>query len=304
LGKSRHNCCDSGELFSSRAAAAAFSLELALDDVDVAFADGSFNVDGSLQSMNRVAVPQAVYTSTNTGVSFYGLYDADVLDNLAFTNLVDVQTFVSSEWDYFVVHQTDGIATYRLFWNTHRSQELPMLQLSRAVTHMHLFYMPWDAATPCLSLSLGDFLGLNEAMPSIYDTYFVIYCWDIAHDRWNLVVKVPAFGVIKTESFIIKEEDGNERLFVVALSNNGHIHQHSFTTYEVLQYYEDDVRRVREPETGSYEQAQLVRDIYEELDDLQHYKSMIIAIVAFQALLLVLIVYIIVKGRGGNGEYA
>jgi len=222
-----------------------------------------------------------------------GLVTADVMDNLAFTNVNMVSHFVNSDWDYFVALTDSSVMTYRLHWVTHRAQELPALRLSRSPLHMHMFdYLEHT----CLSISYGGYPGLNEMASSIQETYWTMHCWDEAHDRWNLVIKVPSFGVIKTETFW-----SDDRLFLVALQNDGHIHEHTFTTYEIMEWYDDEFLVTREAEPDSYEMYKKVMDMAEELDDLHHYKAMIIATLALLGAVFILLLLILVKGMSGGG---
>jgi hypothetical protein len=257
--------------------------------VDVAYATATWTTAGLVNgALNQAAVPQKFYSYRNNG-----LYDADVMDNLAFTNVNYVEHFVSDKWDYIVALTNEGIATYRLHWTTHRAQVLPLVRTTRTGTHMHKFEF-WEHT--CLSISYGDYPGLTESTPSVQDTFFVIYCWDVAHDRWNLVQRVPSFGVIKTETF---EDDG--RTFLVALSNRGHLNQHEVTVYELTEWYEDEFLIMREPEFGAYEQSKMVMDIAEEMDDIHHYKAMIIATLSLLATVFILQLLLLAKGMSGGG---
>jgi len=262
--------------------------------IDVAYATATWKTDGTVNgALNMAAVPQKFYTYRNNG-----LYDADVMDNLAFTNVNFVEHFADDQWDYIVALTNEGIATSRLHWTTHRAQELPLIRTSHVGTHMHMFDF-WNHT--CLSISYGDYPGLTETTPSVQDTFFVIYCWDSAHDRWNLVQRVPSFGVIKTETFVDQYEDEDPRTFLVALANRGHLNQHSVTVYEMTEWYTDEFLIQREVEAGAYEQSKLVNDIAEELDDIHHYKAMIIATLSLLATVFILQLLLLVKGMSGGG---
>jgi len=251
--------------------------------LDTAFAKPTWNNDGTQQSLSTSAVGQRFWTYRTNG-----FVDADVMDNLAFNNLNMLEHFVSSDWDYFVALTDTGFATYRLFWTTHRAQELPFMRTSRTPIHFHMFEF---VEHTCLSTSYGGYPGLNEMAGSVQDTYWTIHCWDEAHDRWNLVMKIPSFGVIKTQTFV-----SDERMFLVALQNEGHIHENTFTVYEIMEWYEDEFLITREAEPDSYEMYKKIMDIHEELDDFHHYKAMIIATLALLGAVFILLLLILVKG--------
>jgi len=265
--------------------------------LDVAYATATWKADGSLGTMNTVAVPQNKWWTqrTTTGASTYGFDYADVMDNFALTNVNTVDHFQDAGYDYIVAMSDAGIITYRMHWVTHRAQELPVL-VSRPVrppTHMWLFTMTIkeDEVHQCMSVSYGPFTGLNAVTSSVQDTFFSIYCWDTTHDRWNLVVKVPSFGVIKTQTFV-----SDDRLFLVALQNVGHPTMNTFTTYEIEDWYDDEYLITREVEPDSYELYKKIVDIHEELDDLHHYKAMIIATLSLLATFFILQLILLVKG--------
>jgi len=261
--------------------------------LDTSYATPTWTTTGALASLSTVGVPQRWWTYNGEGSTGNGFYDAEVIDNLSFDNINYLDHFVSTNWDYLVALTTEGIATYRLFWNTHRAQALPVVRTTHVGTHQHLFDF---AGHTCLSISYGDYPGLTESTPSVHDTYFVIYCWDEVHDRWNLVQRVTSFGVIKTQTFVREE-----RTFLVALSNRGHIEAHTFTTYELTEWYEDEFVIMREVELGGYEMGKLVTDIAENLDDIHHYKAMIIATLVLLATVFIVQLILLLKGMSGSG---
>jgi len=257
--------------------------------LDVAYARATWNNDGSQASLTTSNIAQTKWwTQRTTTGSNYGFDYADIMDNLAFTNVNTVDHFQSANFDYIIAMTDTGISTYRMHWVTHRAQELPPLQTSRTPTHMHQFN--WLEHT-CLSVSYGPYTGLNEPTPTPWDTYFVIFCWDPTHDRWNLVIKIPSFGVIKTQTFI-----SDERFFLVALQNEGHPTMNTFTTYELVEWYDDEYLITREAEPGNYELYKKILDIHEVLDDLYHYKAMIIATLTLLATVFILQLILLVKG--------
>jgi hypothetical protein len=145
--------------------------------------------------------------------------------------------------------------------------------------------------TKCMSVSYGPYTGLNEPKTSVQDTFFVLYCWDDIHDRWNLALKVPSFGVIKTQTFV-----QDSRMFLVALQNEGHPAMNTFTTYELEEWYDDYYRVTREVEPDAYEMYKKIVDMHEVLDDLHHYKNMIIATLSLLATVFILQLVLLVKG--------
>jgi len=269
--------------------------------LDVAYATATWKTDGTLATTTTANVPQTKWmTQRTTTGSNYDFDYSDIMDNLFFTNVNTVDHFQSAGWDYLVAMTDTGLSTWRMHWVTHRAQVLPALKTSRAPTHVHLFdYLEHT----CASVSLGGWTGLNEATPSVWENFFNIYCWDPIHDRWNLVIRVPSFGVIKTQTFV-----SDERMFLVALQNEGHPTMNTFTTYELQEWYEEDVLVTREAEPSSYQLYRKILDIHEVLDDLYHYKAMIIATLSLLATVFVLQLILLVKGMsggggGGSGDY-
>jgi len=265
--------------------------------LDVSYATATWHTDGSQASITTAGIAQNKWwtqRSTTTTGNDYGFDYADIMDNLVFNNVNTVDHFQTATFDYIIAMENDGISTYRMHWVTHRAQVLPKLKTSRAPTHMWQFaYLDHT----CLSVSYGPFTGLNEPTPSVHDTFFVIYCWDDTHDRWNLVIKIPSFGVIKTQTFV---NDG--RQFLVALQNVGHPAMNTFTTYELEEWYDDEFLITREAEPGAYEMYAKIMDNHEVLDDLHHYKAMIIATLSLLALVFVLQLVLLVKGMSGGGS--
>jgi hypothetical protein len=273
--------------------------------LDVAYATATWRTDGTLATTSTANVPQTKWmTQRTTTGSNYDFDYTDIMDNLAFTNVNTVDHFVSAGFDYLVAMTDTGLSTWRMHWVTHRAQVLPALRITPAPTHVHLFdYLEHT----CASVSTGPYSGLNQATPNPWDNFFNIYCWDPVHDRWNLVIKVPAFGVIKTQTFT--QQDGDDtRLFLVALQNEGHPTMNTFTTYEFQEWYDEDFRIVREEEPSGYETYQRIIEIHEVLDDLYHYKAMIIATLSLLATVFVLQLVLVAKGMsggggGGSGDY-
>jgi hypothetical protein len=262
---------------------------------DVSYAKATWNTDGSQATITTTNIPQTKWWTQRetTGNSYYGFDYIDVMDNFVLNNVNTVDHFQDSGFDYIIAMTDVGISTYRMHWVTHRAQVLPSLKTSRTPTHMHQFaYLEHT----CLSVSYGTYLGLNEQTPSPWDNFFVIYCWDPTHDRWNLVIKIPSFGVIKTQTFI-----SDERQFLVALQNEGHPTMNTFTTYELEEWYDSEFLITREAEPGNYVLYNKILEIHEVLDDLYHYKAMIIATLSLLATVFILQLVLLVKGMSGGG---
>jgi hypothetical protein len=267
--------------------------------LDVSYATATWNNDGSLASTQTTGILQNRWWTqrTTTGSGFdYGFDYADIMDNLVFNNVNTVDHFVDSGFDYIVAMTDVGISTWRMHWVTHRAQELVAVKTSRTPTHMHLFQF---LEHTCMSVSYGPYYGLTEQWPSVQDQFFVIYCWDPIHDRWNLAIKIPSFGVIKTQTF--RDGDEDERLFLVALQNVDHPAMNSFVTYELVDWYEEYFINTREVEPDAYEMYEKIVDMHEVLDDLHHYKNMIIATLSLLATVFVLQIILLVKGMSGGG---
>ena len=254
------------------------------------------------RAVNRMGVGQTFYSfGSDRGITD-GLYVSHIHDDrgmdLAFSNVQEIKHFVNSGWDYIVALTTTGFETYRLHWVTDRTEKLFTVTTSRAPSHIELF--DW-ADTTCASVSLGvgkfPYQGLNEARPDVQDDYFVIYCWEPAHDRWTVVLQVPSFGVVKTQAF----NDGNSQ-YLVAMENRGHKPMFTMRVYEITEWYTGDFLITREPAVSAYEQSQSIRQIEDQVDDLHHYKAMLIAILIFVILIFLLQIVGILKGSGGGGS--
>jgi len=254
--------------------------------LDAAKATVTFNAAGVQASITTTAVPSVFYTWRDNGLVW-----ADAIDKITFTDLDSVYHFESRGYDYLVGLTASGVTTYRLLWETHTATAtIPFLRTGQANPKHLSFFSVWGHT--CISLSYAGYSGRTETTIIAYeDAYFPLYCWDDVHDNWDLVLKIPARGVVRTFSFM-----SDDRQFLVAISNVDHLQGHTVNVYEIEEWYEDETIIMREAEPSSYEMAVQLQQMHDVLDDLHHYKAIIIATISILALVVVLQLVIVMKG--------
>jgi len=265
--------------------------------LDVSYGTPTWDNNGFLVSLNKVAVGQRFYhwEGTTGNIGNYFVW-ADVIDNLAFTNVNKVYHFVSEGWDYLLALTSTGFATYRLWWETHCAEEM-MFVYTQQPPRDATFFSFSDAGYVCMALSYPGYIGMPESSPAPHDKFFPIYCWNPAYDRWNLVIEIPAVGVWKTEVFM-----DDDRMFLVALHNTDHRQGHRFTTYEIWEGDHDETLIGAQSLIGSYESQRMLQDIHDSLDDFHHYQNIIIATISLLSAVFLLQLILLLKGLSGGGS--
>lgn len=220
---------------------------------------------------------------------------ADVLDGFGIPAADKLFNWKDDGYDMITASTAGGIRTYRLHWNTHYVEELPLVPTPQGTPYDFSWFNHQNRQ--CFVVGQAGYNGLMDITPiTIRDYYLSIYCWDQSRDVWDLAIRFPAEFTWFNQVF-----QDDDQYYLVTMSRS-HLTNVSVKLYK-LDAIDDDYIHIRFYEGPS---TALDQQSYDQGRDAKN-----IAIASLSLLVLITLILLIMLlmslskgGASGGSDYS
>jgi len=253
----------------------------------------------------------AIVSNRWTGVSIldgFGIPDCDTMYN-----------WVDDGYDMITATTVGMVRTYRLHWDTHVVEELPAVQVTQGSPFDFSWYFPqgndghpqWnndqdvtnDGGRRCFIVGSNSYPGLQVTPGDIYNWYMSVWCWDQAHDVWDLALRIPCENAWFNQAFPdpAQDDEDHDNTWYMASLHKAHLTTNTLRMYRLWDEDDDDLH------IQIWTHPTSLDDIEDTASQTKKITAATLSFVLFTFLLALIILFLVVSKGGsssGGGDYS